>query len=208
MFYTNGSPTPAFEALMKQFFAKLDPRGTGYITPEAFSSFAEVSRCPDPDNIWKRSLTHGGMFAKEDMADYEFKNVMEGFFFDHKVVTRNPGAPQLPYSGMPLLSLTGFTDWIGFSCAAHPDGIFVVPGLNNALRVYNVWPERGPLPRYVFPPCRPIEVQQRMDQATQRCNMNAQQKLRATQLEAEIKAQGREHAIDLVSDTYRVYRYY
>jgi len=148
------------------------------------------------------------MFAKEDMADFELKNVMEGFFFDHKVVTRNPGAPQLPYGGMPLLSLAGFTDWIGFSCAAHPDGIFVVPGLNNALRVYNVWPERGSLPRYVFPPGRPVEVQQRMDQATQRCNTNAQQKLRATQVEAEIKAQGRQHAIDLVSDMYRVYRYY
>lgn len=44
---------------MKQFFAKLDPRGTGYITPEAFSSFAEVSRCPDPDNICKYSATRG-----------------------------------------------------------------------------------------------------------------------------------------------------
>jgi hypothetical protein len=36
---------------MKEFFVKLDPRGTGYITPEAFSSFLEASRVKDSDNI-------------------------------------------------------------------------------------------------------------------------------------------------------------
>jgi hypothetical protein len=53
LFYTNGKGTPGFEALMKEFFVKLDPRGTGYITPEAFSSFLEASRVKDSDNICK-----------------------------------------------------------------------------------------------------------------------------------------------------------
>ncbi|CAA9961594.1 hypothetical protein PTMSG1_04978 [Pyrenophora teres f. maculata] len=203
LFYTNGKGTPAFEELMKQFFAKLDPKGTGYITPEAFSSFLEASRVKDSDNIWKRSLINGGMFAKEDMADFELKAAMEGFFFDHKIVVRNPAAAQLPYGGMPLLSLAGFIDFMSVEYAADPDDTFVVPGLNNALRVYNIWPERGPLPRYVFPPRRPAEIQQRLDQAGQRCATNAQQKLRANQARLQMKLQGQQDAIDLIDGTQR-----
>lgn len=208
LFYTNGKGTPAFEALMKEFFVKLDPRGTGYITPEAFSSFLEASRVKDSDNIWKRGLTNGGMFAKEDMADFELKAALEGFYFDHKVVVRNPNAPQLPYGGMPLLSLAGFIDFMSVEYAASPDDIFVVPGLNNALRVYNIWPERGPLPRYVFPPKRPMEVQQRIDEASQRCAANAQEKLRANQARLQMKLQGQQNALDLIDGTRRYYRYY
>jgi hypothetical protein len=148
------------------------------------------------------------MFAKEDMADFELKAAIEGFFFDHKVVVRNPTAPQLPYGGMPLLSLAGFTDFMSVEYTADPDDIFVVPGLNNALRVYNIWPERGPLLRYVFPLRRPIEIQQRIDQATQRCAINAQEKLRANQARLQMKLQGQQDAIDLIDGTRRYYRYY
>jgi hypothetical protein len=148
------------------------------------------------------------MFAKEDMADFELKAAIEGFFFDHKVVVRNPSANQLPYGGMPLLSLAGFTDFMSVEYAADPDDIFVVPGLNNALRVYNIWPERGPLPRYVFPPRRPIEIQQRIDQASQRCAANAQEKLRANQARIQMKLQGQQNAVDLIDGTHRYYRYY
>ena len=56
LFYTNGKGTPAFEALMKEFFVRLDPTGTGYITPEAFSSFLEVSGVKAEDDICKFSL--------------------------------------------------------------------------------------------------------------------------------------------------------
>jgi hypothetical protein len=148
------------------------------------------------------------MFAKEDMADFEFKAAMEAFFFDHKVVVRNPAAPQLPYGGMPLLSLAGFTDWMSLSYAAHPDAAFAVPGLNNALRVYNIWPERGPLPRYVFLPSRPIEIQQRLDQAVQHSTVTAQERIRANQAGLQLKWEGQQNAIDLVSDYRRYYRYY
>lgn len=56
LFYTNGKGTPAFEALMKEFFVKLDPRATGHITPEAFSSFLEASLVQDTDNVCKSTL--------------------------------------------------------------------------------------------------------------------------------------------------------
>lgn len=42
LFYSNGNPAPAFQALMKQFFLKLDPQQTDYITPEAFTSFLDA----------------------------------------------------------------------------------------------------------------------------------------------------------------------
>lgn len=72
LFYTNGKGTPAFEALMKEFFVKLDPRGTGYITPEAFSSFLEASRVKDSDNICKSSFPPQWSF--EFKANFAQKN--------------------------------------------------------------------------------------------------------------------------------------
>ncbi|USP74647.1 hypothetical protein yc1106_01921 [Curvularia clavata] len=201
LFYTNGKGTPAFEALMKEFFVKLDPRGTGYITPEAFSSFLEASLVKDTDNVWKRSLNDSGMYSKEDMADFELKAAIEGFLFDHKVVVRNPSAKQLSYGGMPLLSLAGFTDFMSVEYAADPDN--VLPGINNALRVYNIWPERGPLPRYAFPARTPLELQQRLDQATQRCAANAKEKLRANQARIDLELLGQQNAVDLIDGTRR-----
>jgi hypothetical protein len=156
--------------------------------------------------VGKRSLNHGGMYSKEDMADFELKAAIEGFLFDHEVVVRNPSAKQLPYGGMPLLSLAGFTDFMSVEYAADPDD--VLPGINNALRVYNIWPERGPLPRYVFPDRTPLELQQRIDQATQRCAANAQAKLRANQARIDVELLGQQNAVDLVDGTRRYYRYY
>ena len=148
------------------------------------------------------------MFAKEDMADFELLAAIEGFYFDHKVVVRNPAAKQLPYGGMPLLSLAGFTDFMSVEYAAEPDESFVVPGLNNALRVYGIWPERGPLPRYVFPRRPSPEVLHRINQASQRCAQRAQEKQRANQARINMELQGQQNAVDSIDGTRRYYRYY
>jgi hypothetical protein len=64
------------------------------------------------------------------------------------------------------------------------------------------------LPRYVFPARRPTELQQRIDQATQRCAANAQEKLRANQARISMELQGQQNAVDLIDGTRRYYRYY
>jgi hypothetical protein len=51
MFYSNGNGTPFFNSLMKEFFSKLDPQGTGYITPEAFSGFLDACHFRVDDNV-------------------------------------------------------------------------------------------------------------------------------------------------------------
>lgn len=73
------------------------------------------------------------MYSKEDVADFELKAAIGGFLFDHKVVVRNPSTKQLPYGGMPLLSLAGFTDFMLVEYVVDSDE--VLPGINNALRV-------------------------------------------------------------------------
>lgn len=145
------------------------------------------------------------MFRAEDMADYELKAALEGFYFDHKVVIRNPAARQLPYGGMPLLSLAGFTDFIAVECAADPD--MCLSGLNDALRYYGIWPEKGPIPRHVLPPTCPPELRRRVDEATVRCRNSATAKLEAQSAQAQLERRGQEMALDLVRDD-RYYRYY
>jgi hypothetical protein len=51
LFYTNGRPTPAFEAITREFFTILDPQRTGYITPEVLSSFLDASGFKTEDNV-------------------------------------------------------------------------------------------------------------------------------------------------------------
>ena len=143
------------------------------------------------------------MFAAEDMADYELKASLVGFYFDHKVVVRNPSARQLPGGGMPLTSLAGFTDWIGIDFAADPDEH--LPGLNRALKRYGLFPEKGPLPRYVFPATRPRELQRRIDEATMRCSHNAQTALNAQAAQHAMAQRGQQAALDLIGNVRYVY---
>lgn len=97
----------------------------------------------------KSNLKDGSfLYTTEDMADYELKACCEAWYFDHKTVVRHPGRNQLPYGGMPLLSLKGFTDMMAVESAGEPERSW--RGLNAALRHYGIWPAMGPLPREVF----------------------------------------------------------
>ncbi|KAF5553488.1 hypothetical protein FMEXI_2405 [Fusarium mexicanum] len=187
-FYTNGKPTPIFEAMMWQFFSRLDPQNTGSITPEAFSNFLDAQ--------WK--------YAAEDVADAEFLWTLEGFEFDHKKVVRNPANMQMPYGGMPLLTFMGFTDYMAVEFAGDPDDH--LGDINAALRYYGVWPERGPVPRYVLPPTCPPEVTRRVDEASARCRKASADKINAQLAKARIQGMAGRATVALTSNN--TYRYY
>ncbi|CAG9982154.1 unnamed protein product [Clonostachys byssicola] len=205
MFYSNGNGTPVFNSLMKEFFSKLDPQGTGYITPEAFSSFLDACHYRVDDNVWKRSRKGNMMFSADDMADFELKAALEGFYFDHKVVVRNPRAKQLPYGGMPLLSLEGFADFMSVEFCADIDQH--LSGLNHALRFFGIWPEKGAIPRHVFLARCPPELQRRIDESSARCRGTAQTRLNAHKAQKQLELQGQQNALDLIDGPRRYYYY-
>ncbi|KAI0880084.1 uncharacterized protein GGS22DRAFT_99519 [Annulohypoxylon maeteangense] len=202
----DGTATPLLEALLAAFFARLDPQGTGTITPEALSAFLDVHGFPTQDNIWKLNLKPSAMFQPEDLADYELKAACEAWGFEHRVVTRNPTRAQLPYGGMPLLTVRGFTDMMAVEYGADPNDAFL--GLNTALCRYGVWVERGPLPREcLLPgPDAPEELRRRTEEVRVRSRRVAEERLEATRVRFELQARGRRHAEELSGDYHYVRR--
>ncbi|KAI0385525.1 hypothetical protein F5Y04DRAFT_246029 [Hypomontagnella monticulosa] len=146
------------------------------------------------------------MFQPEDLADYELKAVCESWGFDHRVAERSPGRPQLPFGGMPLITLRGLTDMMAVEHCFNPDQ--ALDGINAALRYYRIWTERGPAPRNcLLPgPDAPPEIQQRQARASERSHRMAAERLEATRVRYAIEAQGRRNALELVSDYHYVRR--
>ncbi|KAK7920806.1 hypothetical protein PG985_008828 [Apiospora marii] len=207
LFHPDGAPTPLFEALMAAFFGRLDPGRAGHIRPETLSAFLDLNGFLTEDNIWKSNLKDGSfLYTSEDMADYELKACCEAWYFDHKTAVRHPGRNQLPYGGMPLLSLQGFTDMMAVESAGEPERAW--RGLDAALRHYGIWPAMGPLPREVFLQDMPRQLQQRLEQVKIRSHRAAQEKLDAVRVQTQIQAQGREAALDLIDGPRYVRRYY
>ncbi|KAK7980936.1 hypothetical protein PG989_013393 [Apiospora arundinis] len=206
LFHPDGAPTPLFEALMAAFFGRLDPGRAGHIRPETLSGFLDLNGFLTEDNIWKSNLKDGNfLYTAQDMADYELKACCEAWYFDHKTVVRHPGRNQLPYGGMPLLSLKGFTDMMAVESAGEPERGW--RGLNAALRHYGIWPAMGPLPREVFLQDMPRQLQQRLEQVKIRSHRAAQEKLDAVRVRSQIEAQGRQAALDLIDGPRYVWRY-
>ena len=52
----DGTATPLMESFLAAFFARLDPQGTGTITPETLSAFLDVHGFSIEDNICACSL--------------------------------------------------------------------------------------------------------------------------------------------------------
>ncbi|KAK7977868.1 hypothetical protein PG996_003919 [Apiospora saccharicola] len=207
LFHPDGAPTPLFEALMAAFFGRLDPSRAGHIRPETLSAFLDLNGFLAEDNIWKSNLKGGSfLYTSEDMADYELKACCEAWYFDHKTAVRHPGRNQLPYGGMPLLNLKGFTDMMAVESAGEPERAW--RGLNAALQHYGIWPAMGPLPREVFLQDMPRQLQQRLEQVKIRSHRAAQEKLDAVRVQTQIQAQGREAALDLIDGPRYVRRYY
>lgn len=51
LFNPDSSPAPIFVTMMQQIFSRLDPSRTGYLSPEAYSSFMEAQGYPAQQNI-------------------------------------------------------------------------------------------------------------------------------------------------------------
>ncbi|KAJ3157267.1 hypothetical protein HDU89_002679 [Geranomyces variabilis] len=207
-FYTNGRRTPAFEALIKAFFTKLDTQGTGFITPEQYSEFLDALQYLTEWNAWKRNLTAAWVYTAQDVADAELKAVFEGFYFDHKVAVRDPASQLPPGGGMPLLSLEGLTDHMALEWASAPHDH--LHGVNLALRHYGIWPERVPIPRHLFPATCPPQLQARIDEALMRCTANAKAKINASAVRLSLEQLGQQNAVELADDRRwkREYQYY
>jgi hypothetical protein len=205
LYYTNGQPTPEYEALMAEFFLRLDPQGTRSIKPETLSDFLDLLGFATQDNVWKANRTSNAMYTAEDMADFELKAACEAWNFDHQVVVRHPGHRQLPYGGMPLLSVRGFTDMLAVEHAADPD--LAWRGLNAAMRQYGVWSNRGALPRQVLLTSMPPEVQNRINEVSVRSKNAALTRINANQARLMLEQQGQQNALDLLRDRRYVYYY-
>ncbi|KAI0162963.1 hypothetical protein BJ166DRAFT_497627 [Pestalotiopsis sp. NC0098] len=201
--HPDGTPTPLFEQLMAAIFVHLDPQRTGYLQPEVFSNFLDLSEFHE--NVWKSNLKGNIMFAAEDMADAELKWTYEAWSFDHKVVTRAPGRAQLPFGGRPLLSPRGSADLMAVEHAADP--MRAHRGLNAVLARYRIWPHLGPLPRACLLPAMPDQVRARVAAARRTAEANAREILEANQVRLRIEAQGRQNALELLDPPY-VRRYY
>ncbi|KAK8086687.1 hypothetical protein PG994_001661 [Apiospora phragmitis] len=185
------TPTPLFEALMAAFFGRLDPGRAGHIKPETLSGFLDLNGFLTEDNIWKSNLKGGNfLYTAEDLADYELKACCEAWCFDHKTMVRHPGRNQIPYGGMPLLSLQGLTDMMAVESAGEPERGW--RSLNAALQHYGIWPAMGPLPREVFLQDMPRQLQQRLEQVKIRNHRAAQERLDAVRVQGQIAAQGRQ----------------
>ncbi|KAI1780758.1 hypothetical protein F4818DRAFT_435954 [Hypoxylon cercidicola] len=61
---------------------------------------------------------------------------VHGFAPEHNISVRNPGRPQLPYSGTPLLTQRGFVGMMAVEHAGDPERGW--RGINAALRYYGV----------------------------------------------------------------------
>ncbi|KAI8958204.1 hypothetical protein F5Y11DRAFT_360223 [Daldinia sp. FL1419] len=202
----DGTATPLMESLLTAFFMRLDSQGTGAIAPEPLSAFLDVHRFLREHNI--SNLTPNIMFQPEDLADFELKAAYEAWYFEHRVTVRDPGRPQLPYGGMPLLTLRGFIDMMAVEHAADPERAW--RGINAALQYYDVWTDLGPLPRdcLLSGPDPPVEVQRRIEQAGARSRRTAAERLEANRAKLALQDQGRRNAEELAGDYYYVRRDY
>lgn len=197
---------------MSDFFKVLDHEGTGYLTPEAFSSFLEAngfSATEDPWRLNQKPLS--GPWLPVDNADFELKAAYEAWFFPHRVVSRSSVRPLLPHGGMPLLALPGFIDYLAIECSA--EGPARVRGLNAALTRYGSgmdprWLAMGEIPGWALPREVPGKVRRRIDDANARSVRTARERIEASRVQHEIMAQGRRNAEELVSDVRYVWRPY
>ena len=76
------------------------------------------------------------------------------------------------------------------------------------MKHYGVWLQMGPLPRDMVPKTCPPQVQERIDDASARGRRESQRRIDAVRIQHQIAAQGRQNALELISDSKYVYHYY
>lgn len=166
-------------------------------------------------------------YNREDMADYELKQVYVNYSVDHRMAPRNQPRSNdyqnfasglrgiagsvfasiveasdgpAPISGgmMPMMTRQGLIDFSVFEFAGDPSAGWNYVKL--ACRHYGIWREWGVCPRDCMPAVAPPELTNRNRLIQLEAQDRAQEMLDAKRIEVNFAKQGREAALDLISD--------
>lgn len=169
----------------------------------------------------------------EDLADYEFRTILENFSFEF-VLRPRPAAPNRdfqnmmsgipgltssfsrmlasslslpPLSGgqMPCLTRKGFIDICTVEMLADPNLGWRY--INLSAKHYNIWRGWGDYPRSLLPDEPPKPVLDRIARVTALSQRRANERIEAARVQAEIQAQGRENALRLLDPPGTTYHY-
>ncbi|CAG8957252.1 hypothetical protein HYFRA_00009454 [Hymenoscyphus fraxineus] len=172
LFAADSTPAPIFIALMGTIFSCLDPRHTGFLTPEVYSDFLDVQGYQWTANVWKNSLDAEGGENHKEIADLEFGIYLADLSISHKLMVRAKSATQEEIEGtelvepkspaslrvkehmnfganMPILSRQGFIDLSAIEYLVSPTKGHEY--LQKAIDEYGIWKQLGKLPRSMLP---------------------------------------------------------
>lgn len=169
------------------------------------------------------------------MADKALKNAYDLFSIDHVLLQRQQ-APHVDTTGltasiksvlgaaykpsmlgagvattqgpMPTITRSGFIEIMRVEALSDPSREW--GNFSRMLKKYNLPRYRGwgDLPRSVLPAVPDASMLARVASVTAFAQQKGQQQLDAARVEAQLRAQGRQAALDLVSDRRVEYRYY
>ncbi|KAJ7164248.1 hypothetical protein C8R46DRAFT_309969 [Mycena filopes] len=201
------SPTPAFTQLMSSILTHLDTGRTGYLVPEAFSTFLDDQAYPLEGNTWKSNLKATRKQSAVDAADAALKRVFDLFSIEY-VLRPRAGNPNVAGGGtMPLLTLKGFMDITTLEMLADPSTEW--GSISRVIRAYALpavadW---GELPRSVLPEVPDPRILARLAQVKTVSEEEGKRRLEAARVKAMFQAQGEQNALDLLDDRRYHYTY-
>jgi len=215
-------------AFFGTLFSCLDTDRSGLLRPEQYSAFLDVCGYTGAEDVWKHQMSKSVFgYSREDLADYELKQAYTNFSIDHQVAPRHNATPNQdfkkwtaglrgmlgdvlpgalpPFSGgmMPMLTRQGFVDICTIEFLHDPARGWTYA--KAASRRYAVWREWGEVPRSALPDVAPPELVNRTKLMQLQAQARAQETLDATRVQMMLEKQGRDAALDIVSDR-RYYR--
>ncbi|KAE9372991.1 hypothetical protein N431DRAFT_465307 [Stipitochalara longipes BDJ] len=177
LFENDETPTSIFIALISTIFSHLDPRHTGYLTPEIYSGILDVQGYPLTENIWKMALEKESREKNLDLADLELGLYLSHLDIPHTLAARPKFSSFATHNqdqneeiepssavedrvreglrfgaNMPMLSRQGFIDLAKREYLGDPEVGWVY--LKRVRDEYGIWNELGEMPRSVLPESR------------------------------------------------------
>lgn len=160
----------------------------------------------------------------EDLADYEFRTILENFSFEFtlrprpttpnndmqnllggipgltssfsKMLSSSINMPPLSGGQMPCLTRKGFIDICTVEMLAKPSLGWRY--INLVAKHYNIWREWGDYPRSLLPEEGPKQVLDRIARVTIISQQRANERIEAQRVQLEIQKQGRDNASRLL----------
>ncbi|KAH6723579.1 hypothetical protein BKA61DRAFT_453736, partial [Leptodontidium sp. MPI-SDFR-AT-0119] len=166
LFDSESTSTPIFVAFMSTIFSHLDPKHTGFLSPEIYSQFLETQGCTE-SNIWKQALDREEGEHSKEVADLELSLYFTELIISHTLSVRTRDSadlleeePQSAVEGkirnsmrfnanMPMISRQGFIDVCAIEYLKDPTKAHEY--LGKVVKEYSVWTELGDIPREVLP---------------------------------------------------------